>query len=322
MKKQNSFILIFICIVILTLVVQAEAQSVGRSNLEMMDLSPHANCCECTKPQQGPVGFPGATGSTGPTGGTGPTGPPNGPVGPTGPTGPSGPRGNIGPPGPPGPASSVVGPTGPMGPIVQGPIGPTGPSGISTVPYFYAINIGSSGGSTGSVNGQPASFSASFTAGSNVPFSMVTSQNPIPGVSWDGFILSNIPSGIYEVSYGLGQFYGFNISGAAGSPGSQAGNSAAFTLLEDNIPPTVPHKAILSFAMVMGIVSGGAGGINWSACSNVWDAVSTISNFTAAGTHTLSIQLIGGSPSPTTLSQENVNGNTPLLGFFLVRKIM
>ncbi len=318
MKKQNSFILIFICIFVLSLfVVKVEAQSVGKSNLEMIDLPPHANCCECTKPQQGPIGFPGTTGATGPTGGTGPTGPPNGPTGATGPTGPSGPRGHVGPPGPPGPASSTTGPTGPMGPIVQGPRGPIGPPGISTTPYFYAINIGSSGGSTGSVNGQAASFSASFTTGSSVPFSMVTSQNPISGISWNGFILSNIPSGIYEVSYGLGQFYGFNVPGALG----QAGSFAAFTLLEDNLPPLVPHKAIVSFLFAIGVTTSLAGA-DWSANSNVWDTVSTISVFIGAGTHTLTIQYVGGSASPTMLSQQNINSNDPLLGFFLVRKIM
>ncbi len=270
------------------------------------------DCCECVKPPQGSQGNKGLIGPTGPMGPTGPIGPSGGPTGATGITGPTGMIGDQGPPGPQGNTgpNGYPGTTGPQGPV--GSTGPKGPTGLASgFPYFLAINVASQGGSTATSSGVlfTVALSASFIPGGAVPFTEVASQNPIPGVNWTGTVLQNIPDGIYQVSYGLGQFYGLDANL------NLTTSSYAFFALYVNGSKAIPTVG-LSFALATFI-----NGTQFvSLDDNRFHSIVTVIKNPVS----LSVNLVDSSDGTgsRSLSQAKFQStDDPTLGYFLVEKI-
>lgn len=325
MTKQSYFMATSICtLVIVFSVFTAQAETVGKSFLEMRDLSPNAKCRECTDPPRGPKGITGPTGAQGPTGPTGSTGASLGPTGPTGPTGPKGPTGLTGTTGPKGSATSV-GPTGPPGSTgPTGLTGPTGPTGgtAPNIPYFLAVNTaaGTTGGSTANTGGllnQTYAYSSSITQGQPVPFTEIPSQNPIPGITWvSNTVLTGIPAGIYEVTFGLGEFLTAGVT-----DGQLSTTNMTFSLFENGV--VAANRATVSFMLL----NFAAQAINFKVInSNYFHTINTISVFSTGVNNSLQIRFVLGTNNPSTLSQIVTNSSNPLatnptLGFFLVKKI-
>ncbi len=323
MTKQSYFMATSICTLFLALsVFTAEAETVGKSFLEMQDLSPNAKCHECTEPPRGPKGITGPTGAQGPTGPTGPTGASLGPTGPTGPTGPKGPTGLTGSTGPQG-SAGFVGPTGPPGPTgPTGLTGPTGPTGgtAPNIPYFLAVNTVAStpGGATSSTSGllnQAYAFSP-VNQGQPVLFTEIPSQNPIPGVTWVGnSVLTGMPAGTYEVAFGLGEFLSINSN--AGSVGNIY---MTFSLFENGAASA--NRATVTFQL-LNVAASSLN--NKIISSNYFHTIYTISVFSTGVNNSLQVKFLSGSANPSSISQIIVSSTppatNPTLGFFLVKKI-
>lgn len=147
-----------------------------------------------------------------------------------------------------------------------------------------------------------------------MPFTSITSANPITGVVWNGTVLSNIPNGIYEVTISLGLFAGISQFTLATS----GIINGVFALFENGAAPADnPNKAMISFNL--GLYTDGTGaGLD----HNYFHTISTISVLkSGVGTNTLEVRYIAG-VNPISLSQINVNANTDsTLGVFLVTKI-
>ncbi len=315
MKVATAFVFTALVIqVFIKTSLLADVDAIGNPSGNLLNLSESASCCDCDKPKKGPKGYQGITGPTGPIGLTGPTGPFEGYQGPVGPTGPQGPSGVSGPTG-------IIGNTGPVGPI--GPTGSAGPSGatgftgpagpMADVPYYYAVNLMSQGGTSSSVLGFGTAVSALINQGSPVPFTEVPSANPITGLVPGNTI--TVPPGIYEVTFGLGIIFGCSVT--TDNLGQKDDDQYLyFELFVDSsrLTPNVSLSPTYGISFKAGVV------LSYQNLDNQFHTISTIINITGSP-KPVKVQFVDGAASAR-LSQILISAeDDPTLGFILIKKL-